>query len=121
MWHTWMLYLDDLLKSDLVFYSVIVSLCVFAWLACTLIDQWEARRAVNRARRRQCEAALGRTLRSQVRADLSSRLAKRVDERRDPFAPNRPMWLKEPADRAQSAAHRTGAQGIVTPTGDTAA
>lgn len=114
MWvHTLLVYLDSLLASDVVFWSVIVSLCVFAWLACTLIDQWEDRRAVNRARRRQFEAALGRTVRAQVRADLSSRLAKRVDERRDPYAPNRPMWLAEPANRAQSAAHRTGAQGRI--------
>jgi hypothetical protein len=106
-------YIDSL--SDFAFWSLAIIWIVFAWWGCDWIATWYERQAARRAEalRRQSRSTLARTLRVQIRRDVSERLAPGVEERRD--ALGRRTVIAQSADRARVSAHGTGAQERVGP------
>ena len=110
MWAHLIAYIESL--SDAAFVAMWILLCIPCWIAWDRVWLWafgtsihERRRAV----RRQREAAMGRALSEQARRDIRARLARRLEERRDPpaFLRRTPggLWTATPtpANRAQSS------------------
>lgn len=89
MWHHFMIYMDSI--SDFAFWSLTILLMIAAWFGIDWLADWlDGRSARARAVRQQREAAAGRALPEQDRADIRARLRADVQGRR----------------------HQTGIQGI---------